>query len=32
MKILHITPSLEPEWGGVPRVVMEITKAIVRDR
>jgi len=29
MKILHITPSLNPEWGGVPKVVIGMAKALV---
>lgn len=29
MKILHIAPSLNPEWGGPPRVVIGMAKALV---
>ena len=29
MKILHITPNLSPDGGGMPRVVNDMTKALV---
>jgi len=29
MKILHITPSLAPEWGGPPKVIAGIAKALI---
>ena len=29
MKILHVTPSLAPEWGGPPKVIIGIAKALI---
>ncbi len=30
MRILHITPSLDPEWGGPTKVVFELTEALAK--
>ena len=30
MKILHVTASLSPEWGGPTKVVIELTEELVR--